>query len=539
MKSSKWNIIIILSLTVFIAFFINPVLELPLYDDWSFSKPVKNLTEGEPLQFTDWTSMNLITNVLWGYLFTLPDGFSFTALRISTIAIGIIGLVFFYLLAAKVLKDKQKAFLATLFILFNPYFLRYQYSFNTDVVFLSLAIISLYFFSLSIERDKLIYYLSGIFFAIAATLSRQPGLLIPLVFGIAYLVDRKITRSTLIKAILPILLVLLSLFLYARWLDNMSIAPKLMDAGFERIITLYSRGIIDALLTLAMNIFNTTSFLGLFTFPLLILNFSKIYRWLESQKPLHTVIIILEVFIIFPFAIDLIIERSIPFVFEFLLFPLFEPGVYHDSFNYEIQNGWYSVPLAVLLYFSSVLTILTLIVYLKEFSSIRQNKSFIMILLFGLIYSALIINTYVFNKYLIVSIPAFVLMLLYNKNTKQVILITALSIFGLVSVLSADTNLTRYKARENVLNILLNDKKVKPKEIDGWVEFNAWHFYDYDYEPKENKSWYWVQDDKYKIRFREEEGYRSVYYIEYGIWLPPFRERCHALKRIEDKADSD
>src|SRR5271157_3667611 len=67
---------------------IDPVGDFPLNDDWSYGLAVKYLVVDGHLRFTDWLSVPLITQVLWGALFTLPLGFSFTALRFSTLVLG-------------------------------------------------------------------------------------------------------------------------------------------------------------------------------------------------------------------------------------------------------------------------------------------------------------------------------------------------------------------------------------------------------------------------------------------------------------------
>ena len=53
---------------------IDPVGDFPLNDDWSYGLAVKYFVVDGRLRFTDWQSIPLITQVLWGALFTLPVG---------------------------------------------------------------------------------------------------------------------------------------------------------------------------------------------------------------------------------------------------------------------------------------------------------------------------------------------------------------------------------------------------------------------------------------------------------------------------------
>ena len=76
---------------VLVALIANPVAELPLNDDWAYSLPVKSWVEQGDLRLTFWQSMPLLPQLGWGALFCLPFGFSFTALRVSTLVLGGLG----------------------------------------------------------------------------------------------------------------------------------------------------------------------------------------------------------------------------------------------------------------------------------------------------------------------------------------------------------------------------------------------------------------------------------------------------------------
>ena len=59
----------------------NPIGDFPLNDDWAYGYSVQHLLQHGELRFSDWTATNLLGQVVWGALFCLPLGFSFTALR--------------------------------------------------------------------------------------------------------------------------------------------------------------------------------------------------------------------------------------------------------------------------------------------------------------------------------------------------------------------------------------------------------------------------------------------------------------------------
>ena len=89
---------LLISLAVFAVavVLVNPVGDFPLNDDWSYGSAVKGLVEQGVYRLSDWTAMPLLTQVLWGSLFSLPAGFSFTALRFSTLAMSLLALVFLF-----------------------------------------------------------------------------------------------------------------------------------------------------------------------------------------------------------------------------------------------------------------------------------------------------------------------------------------------------------------------------------------------------------------------------------------------------------
>ena len=72
---------------------VNPIGNFPLNDDWAYGYSVRALVEQGEIRFSDWTATNLIAQVVWGALFCLPYGFSFTALRLSTAVLGFAGIL--------------------------------------------------------------------------------------------------------------------------------------------------------------------------------------------------------------------------------------------------------------------------------------------------------------------------------------------------------------------------------------------------------------------------------------------------------------
>ena len=144
---------------------IDPFGDFPLNDDWSFARAVKTLiTEGE-FRPTDWTSMPLVTNVLWGALFCLPTGFSFDALRLSTIVSSLLGVIGTFLIMREIRLSRPIALITALTLAFNPIYFSLSNTFMTDVPFTTLGIITALFLARYLRTLSDIDLLCGAFIA--------------------------------------------------------------------------------------------------------------------------------------------------------------------------------------------------------------------------------------------------------------------------------------------------------------------------------------------------------------------------------------
>ena len=67
---------------------VNPAGNFPLNDDWAYGKAVRGMVEQGSFRPCPWGGMTLISQAVWGSLFCLPAGFSFTTLRFSTLCLA-------------------------------------------------------------------------------------------------------------------------------------------------------------------------------------------------------------------------------------------------------------------------------------------------------------------------------------------------------------------------------------------------------------------------------------------------------------------
>jgi 4-amino-4-deoxy-L-arabinose transferase-like glycosyltransferase len=185
---------------------INPIGDFPLNDDWCYGLSVKWLVEEGRLAFTE-QIVALFTQVLWGSLFTLVGGFSFTVLRFSTIVLAAVGLTATYLTGREVGLSRATAISFAGLFAINPVFINLANTFMTDVPFLSLIMLStlLLLRGLKSGRDASLW--AGWVAVLAASLIRQLGVALPIGLVVAALMKDGVNKRTVTRFVVPAMLV--------------------------------------------------------------------------------------------------------------------------------------------------------------------------------------------------------------------------------------------------------------------------------------------------------------------------------------------
>lgn len=250
---------------------VNPLYEYPVGDDWTYALPVQYLLETGRLRVPDESATSLIAQVLWGALFCMPLGFSFSALHLSTLVLSLAGVWAFYRLCILWLEDEPGASglapLAALTLWFNPIYFTLSFTFFTDVPFLALCLLALYFFARSravVEaRREFRYLVLGALFSTAALLVRQYAILLPVAFALS-LWGREEARGRAWRCSIALGIPLLVLFGFYAWLVTSHGMPT--QFRFAQLEMLKTYRIAHDLRHLPFLVF---FYLGVFAFPLL------------------------------------------------------------------------------------------------------------------------------------------------------------------------------------------------------------------------------------------------------------------------------
>lgn len=171
-----WIGLAVFALTVL---FVDPRRETAINDDWVYALTVQDLLKTGDYQPHGRIVAGMPFQAYWGGLFAHALGYSFTSLRISTLALVWLGLIAFYFLAREHRLDTQHAGLAMLALYASPLVCRLSFSFNTDVPFLMCFIIALFLYTRAIRLESYPLLLLASLAAGAAILTRQVGLALP------------------------------------------------------------------------------------------------------------------------------------------------------------------------------------------------------------------------------------------------------------------------------------------------------------------------------------------------------------------------
>jgi hypothetical protein len=514
--------------------------DFPLNDDWASGITVYSLVKNGTLMHHGWMDMTLVAQVFWGALFCLPAGFSFTALRLSTLALGLIGIIATYVLLREVGADRTTAFIGALAVAFNPLFFNLSYTFLTDVPFYSLSVLSFLFYIRGVRYDSMLELAAGTIFAALAALIRQPGLLIPFCFGIAYIIKKGIKPRFLLLASVPVAFVSALLFAYDFWLKSAFNISLFVHPSSEFIEHSVSRGPWETVLIIYKGSVIAFVYLGLSLLPLLLLLLPG--KWKAASSKERTVGVMVAVVSIAVTTTTLAaFGRYMPLVGNILYnLGLGAPALRDYYILYHIGN-LPKAPETVWLVVTAAGVLGAALLHVDIFSCLvgifrkqgdtgsPAEKWLVMFIILSVMIYFLPHMFKITDRYFIFLIPLMMVIALSLSRIdvpgRRAALATSLSIllvYGIFSIGGTHDYLSWNRARWKAIEYLTNTMNVPPEKVDGGFEFNALLLYNPNYEQIEDKSWWWVVDDEYVVSFGslKDKKYRLFKYFPYKRWIP-------------------
>jgi hypothetical protein len=186
---------------------VGPRANVPVIDDWVYAWSVEHLLDTGRLQVLEISAFYPLTQILWGALFARLAGFSFVVLRGSTVILAVFGCWFVYLTLRELDCRRSTALLGALALAFDPVFFALSFSFMTEVPFVSLSTMALYWYVRAIRRDEPLGVWAGCLCAMAAFLTRPIGIVLPLAL-LPALVGSRDQRTMFRRSVTPLIITL-------------------------------------------------------------------------------------------------------------------------------------------------------------------------------------------------------------------------------------------------------------------------------------------------------------------------------------------
>ncbi|MDX2170246.1 MAG: glycosyltransferase family 39 protein, partial [Deltaproteobacteria bacterium] len=512
--------------------------DFPLNDDWAYGLAVRRLLDEGVFRPPGWAAPTLLSQALWGAAAALPGGFSYTALRLSTLLLGGLAIAGVYGLARALHARRGAAALAALTLGFGPVFFDLAHTFMTDVPFVALAVLALLGFARALEGGGDRALAVGCAATVAAVLCRQTGLLLPIAFAIAQLATRRGgLAARLPRALLPLLLAGAALGLLRVLLARDGGASGGLGTG-DVLAAWQMRGNPPAALRLIRdNLFTALLYCGLFLAPALL---HSCTAWRAALRRPRVFDCIAALTAAGGLAVLWAWQRRMPLRGNVLIESGLGPITLHDVYirglpdDGPLPAAFWLLVTAIAIAGAALLTaqLAAALATLRRAPAPAARR---LLLLGAAGYLAAVSLVIPFDRYYLPLVALLAAALAPPAWTAPnrvargaaVGLLAAMAAF---SVAATHDYLSWNRARWQALAQLAADG-VAPERIDGGPEFTGPHFYRPDYRAARGKSWWWVADDEFIVSMGPLPGYAVRRRYPYARWLPTGAGEIMVLQR--------
>jgi hypothetical protein len=526
--------------TLFLA---KPIGDFSLMDDWSFAAAVKTLLDGGGFYPTGWTGMPLITQTFWGAAFCQVGGYSYTVLRLSSqvAAVGaVIGTAF---LAREAGLAQRHAIAIAAVLGFNPIFYVLANTFMTDVLFTTLLVFEALFFLRALRSGSTSDLVVATLLACAATLCRQLGICAPLAYLVCSLLKQPFQWRHAAFSSLPACVCALALTALTKWLETTGRVPELYSFKADSLL-LAATNIPAFALAAIKNLTIAILYLGWFLSPLIVW---KVWAWRGRR--------FLSIFV--PTALILVAllvasrAKWMPVGNNILIPSGVGPLLLHDTSYLGIQNVpplpalcWQLITVISVFGGAAIVTWLFGFIWDNRTAFRRQRvfeaDELAAIFLIGsvVIYLLPLMVAGFFDRYLVPILPlagvAFMRIgtpeELANKGKPVFFLAVLVPLFAF-SVFGTRDYFAWNRVRWLAIRDLESRAHLTPQQIDGGFEYNGSENYRPGFKPIDGHSWWWVEQDEYKITFGPIPQHRMISEYPYRFSLPPSDRTLFVLNK--------
>jgi len=258
---------------------INPIREMAIIDDWAYFLTVRRLLETGQYQWHEWAAPNMPFQIYFGALFARALGVSFSSLRLSTLALMLVGFVSFYFLAREHRFSHSHAGLLALLLLASPLILKFSFSFLTNIPFLSCSLLALWLYTRGLRFRNFWLMLVGSLAAAMAILTRQFGIVFVPALLFAWAIDKD--RKQLFPCLLA---ALIAPTLASAWQLYVGLASPSWAAALSRNGVAKFMAQPDVVPEILWRIAISLMYVSLFSLPLIIPAFVEIAAELRDAR---------------------------------------------------------------------------------------------------------------------------------------------------------------------------------------------------------------------------------------------------------------
>lgn len=525
----------------------------PINDDWVYGLAVQSLLEQGRYQFPSPSSANVGPQIWWGALFCLPFGFSYDALRASTIVLAVVALVAMYLLVRQCGGSRSGAALSASALGFHPMFFGLAASFMTDVPFVSLSLVSCCLLVRSLTDDSRRVLVAGLAFALLAVLSRQLGIALLLGWAVAWVYRHGLNLRTASAGVLAVGSGLAAHLAYQYWLVRTGRTPVI---GHHSDPVNLLRQIDSFAWTLRYTGGLMVANIGFLTLPVALwfvgtsraTAASATAVWRTRLTPLLSMGLALMVVVL---ALTTFGEPPIP-TGNVLMRWSFGPLLLRDieilrintpSLPEPILALWWLVNGAAILASALLLTRLVPAIgrllawwWPGTADADRERTSVIVLLLVPAVtYSAVMmfasLRFAMFDRYWL-YVAAFLIPCLFAIAGPHASLPrgrrqqwggsaawVAVGVLAAMAVTTTHDFMAASRARWQLLDQATQRDGIDPRRIDGGYEFNGPRLYSPNYVASRSRSWWWVADDEYVVAAGPLPGHVEVDRRRFDRWF--------------------
>lgn len=559
---------------LFMIILVNPIGNFPLHDDWAFAWTVRTLLDTGEFWLSDWNATNSLSQILFGGLFCLPFGFSFTTLRFVTLALGLLGVLVSYGLLRQVGAGRALAFLGALLIAINPLYFNLANSFMTDVPSFAFFTLALFCLICGLRRRSPFIIGLGVFLSCVAVLNRQSNLIIIPAFSLAYLRDRGVRLRSIGHVIMANMIVLFVYISYPQWLKSTGRTPFLYNLQIDQLTSSIKGGVRYIGITILHNLVIVAIYLGLFLLPFLLVIAVSQYRNLSARQKRFGV-----------WPISVLVGAAAVFAAAYHPMPLAGnilnvfslggesiPG--SDAFlsrtaRIGMGRAWQGMTIIGVIG-AALLTACAIFVALQFFhyncrgheETMRDGPErqwkIILIVGLGAMYClpiCLLNKQYWFDRYLILCLPLIMMLATasitvgkrQSVNVMTLVCVMTLVLFYAGATIAGTHDyLASNRVRWRAISYAMRKLQIPPSQINGGFEFEGWYFANSlatcnpgaaatrQAIEVEFGTFTCLDDDparEYAVSYVQQAGYTIEKQYSFSRWLPRREQRVYLLRR--------